>query len=94
MSSIPAGITVPVAADILFIGKAVRVLRKPGGSFTRQELLPAEDVLAATEAFAKLQDRPSFSQIEFEQMVEQVMLLRLSKSLSYTSFSFHHYPFL
>eukprot|EP00951_Prasinocladus_malaysianus_P038343 scaffold420555_cov38-Prasinocladus_malaysianus.AAC.1 len=68
---IPPGITLTVAYDVLFIGKAVRVLQKPCGAFRAQELLPVEDTLAATEALARLQEDAVFSRLEFERTIEQ-----------------------
>jgi hypothetical protein len=82
MDRTPVGISIPVAADILFIGKAVRVLRKPGGAFRRQELLPAEDMLAATEALSRLQDQPFFSRVEFERVVEQASTAHVNEHCS------------
>jgi len=77
LEMLPACVMLPVAETILFIGRAVRVLRRPSKKFLGNNregvlLLPEDDMQQASAALAKLQAAPQFHRISFERTVESI----------------------
>ncbi|GAX73958.1 hypothetical protein CEUSTIGMA_g1408.t1 [Chlamydomonas eustigma] len=71
-SALPTYISPEVADTILFIGKAVWLLRHPAGDLIGQDLLPSRDTLEFIEGMRHLQERESFQRVEFEHTVEAI----------------------
>ncbi len=61
-----------LAQSIEFVGKAVRLLRKPAGSFKGAELLPYGDTLELAQALGRLAAEPVFSQVALERTTEAI----------------------
>ena len=72
MQALPPGITVGIAENILFVGKAVRVLQRPTGPLKSHDLLPHSDAISFAQALRQLQQRDVFDQIGFERTVELI----------------------
>lgn len=72
MQALPPGITVTIAENILFVGKAVRVLQRPTGPLKSHDLLPQSDALSFAQGLRQLQQQDVFDQIGFERTVEVI----------------------
>ena len=72
MQALPPGITVTIAENILFVGKAVRVLQRPTGPLKSHDLLPQSDAISFAQALRQLQQQDVFDQIGFERTVELI----------------------
>lgn len=74
MQALPPGITVTIAENILFVGKAVRVLQRPTGPLKSHDLLPQSDAISFAQALRQLQQQDVFDQIGFERTVELIRI--------------------
>lgn len=72
MQALPPNISVSIAEDILFVGKAVRVLQQPTGPLKSHDLLPQSDTVSFAQALRKLQQQELFDQIGFERTVDMI----------------------
>ncbi len=69
---VPSYIPPPVAASILFTGKAVRILQHGGGVQQPRGLLADEDVLSFATQLAALRQQPRFDQLAFETCIADI----------------------
>jgi len=74
LQALPSGVSVALAETVLFVGRAVRVLRRPSAAFERhsQTLLPETAMREAAASFATLQAAPEFHRLSLERTVESV----------------------
>lgn len=68
----PPQVPLAVAQSVLFVGKAVRILRNYSSGTASEELLPPEDELAFSTALQQLQQCSEFDQLAFEAVVEGI----------------------
>lgn len=73
LAALPPGVSLTTAESVLFVGKAVRVLLRPGGA-PRLEAPPprAPDLHAFAAAVRRLQLQATFSQLELDRAVSDV----------------------
>ncbi|EFJ37238.1 hypothetical protein SELMODRAFT_77770 [Selaginella moellendorffii] len=84
LDMLPDYIQLPVAESILFVGKAVRVLRNPSasssltkqysfsGAYEGPELLPKEEAEKIGSLLRELQERPLFHKLSFERSIDSI----------------------
>jgi gamma-tubulin complex component 4 len=69
--SLPPGVTLQTAETILFIGKAVRVLKQPMSAAVSAEALRAHtEILSFADALRRLKNADRWRQIELEALIE------------------------
>ncbi|KAG1679668.1 hypothetical protein FOA52_006185 [Chlamydomonas sp. UWO 241] len=69
---LPLYVSPEVASTVLFVGKAVRLLKAPTGTFADQQLLSNSDTLEFVTALRELQLAPTFQRVAFEHTVEAI----------------------
>lgn len=71
IQSLPPGVTLQTAETILFIGKAVRVLKQPMSATVSAEALRAHtEILSFADALRRLKNADRWRQIELEALIE------------------------
>lgn len=73
LAAIPPGVSLSTAEAVLFVGKAVRILLRPGTTPTSVAAPPAAPDLAEfTATVWRLQRQVAFSHLELERAVSEV----------------------
>lgn len=68
---LPPGVSLPTAETVLFIGKAVRVLRQPMSAAASHQALRAHaEILGFSQALRALQRQEAFSAVQFDRCIE------------------------
>ncbi|PRW61252.1 gamma-tubulin complex component 4-like protein [Chlorella sorokiniana] len=71
LDSLPPGVSLPTAETVLFIGKAVRVLRQPMSAAASHQALRAHaEILGFSQALRALQRQEAFSAVQFDHCIE------------------------
>jgi gamma-tubulin complex component 4 len=71
LRSLPPGVTLQTAEAILFVGKAVRVLKQPMSAAVSAEALKAHtEILSFADALRRLKNADRWRQIELEALIE------------------------
>jgi hypothetical protein len=73
ITDLPPDISLPTAEAVLFIGKAVRVLKQPMSAAASHQALHAHaQILGFSQALHRLQQQEEFSSLHFEHCVESM----------------------
>ena len=71
LSELPPDVSLPTAETVLFIGKAVRVLKQPMSSAASHQALRAHaEVLGFSQALHRLQRQEALSAVQFDHCIE------------------------
>ncbi len=71
LSDLPPDVSLPTAEAVLFIGKAVRVLKQPMSSAASHQALRAHaEILGFSQALHRLQAAEDFSAAQFDHCIE------------------------
>jgi hypothetical protein len=71
LAELPPDVSLPTAETVLFIGKAVRVLKQPMSSAASHQALRAHaEILGFSQALHRLQRQEAFSAVQFDHCIE------------------------